>query len=498
MALKPLIAGAFYQSGGGATAPGGAAGTLQFNNTGAFGGISGWSSDGANIITGAAGTTLAIGGATIGAHTLAVGGTSLLTGLLTVTQATANAGILASTGYSLTGSDVTSMIDLAGTWNTSGTPTALKLNITNTASNAASLLLDLQLSSTSVFKVRRDGRMLTGVGVGTGPFIVHSSNTEGPGFINATNIGWMDNGGNNFSAWASGGFAAASDGKLGFASATSNFLFAPDAFFMRRAAASLTMGALHATTPTAQALSAHDVTTGTGASLTLSGGRGSVAGGALILATSATTGAPATWLSIGADGIISAQGLTISPVSATNCTISSTTGNSLTLATLDGNKNVIIAPHGTGSVILGSGSASNVAIGRTATTGIYFTGGGNDEVDVAAGGTQVIRFTGAGSIAYNLIRPQDDLMASVTLGDSTHRWLQLFLGPTGIKIGDGTSGPTITASGTSPNESLVISPAGTGLLRVNTAASADAAVASTHTVRVNFNGTEYKVLLATP
>lgn len=48
------------------------------------------------------------------------------------------------------------------------------------------------------------------------------------------------------------------------------------------------------------------------------------------------------------------------------------------------------------------------------------------------------------------------------------------------------------------NLDLVVTPAGTGLFHVTTAATADAAVVSTHTARVKFNGTEYKVLLATP
>jgi hypothetical protein len=89
--------------------------------------------------------------------TLAVLGANTFTALQTITQASANAGILASTGYSLTGSNATNMVDLAGTWNTSGTPTAIKLNITNTASNSASLLMDLQASTTSMFKVAIDG-----------------------------------------------------------------------------------------------------------------------------------------------------------------------------------------------------------------------------------------------------------------------------------------------------------------------------------------------------
>jgi len=64
------------------------------------------------------------------------------------------------------------------------------------------------------------------------------------------------------------------------------------------------MGALHATTATDQTFSAHNVTTGTGASLTLAGGTGSVAGGVLNLATSATTGAPTTHIQIKASGVV--------------------------------------------------------------------------------------------------------------------------------------------------------------------------------------------------
>src|SRR5690349_15313011 len=56
-----------------------------------------------------------------------------------------------SAANSLTGSDEHSMIDLAQTWNTSGNPTAVKVNITNTASGAASKLLDLQVGGVSKF-----------------------------------------------------------------------------------------------------------------------------------------------------------------------------------------------------------------------------------------------------------------------------------------------------------------------------------------------------------
>lgn len=58
---------------------------------------------------------------------------------------------------SLTGSQATPTLDIATTWNTSGTPTAIRLNITDTSSNASSLLIDLQTSSTSRFKVDKSG-----------------------------------------------------------------------------------------------------------------------------------------------------------------------------------------------------------------------------------------------------------------------------------------------------------------------------------------------------
>ena len=68
-----------------------------------------------------------------------------------------NAASILVSNYSLTGSDATSMFDLAGTWNTSGTPTAIKLNMTDTASNASSLLMDLQVGAASKFRVSKAG-----------------------------------------------------------------------------------------------------------------------------------------------------------------------------------------------------------------------------------------------------------------------------------------------------------------------------------------------------
>lgn len=62
-------------------------------------------------------------------------------------------------GYSLTGASSANMINLTGTWNTSASPTALHLNITNTGSGANALLMDLQASTVSQFKVSKAGNV---------------------------------------------------------------------------------------------------------------------------------------------------------------------------------------------------------------------------------------------------------------------------------------------------------------------------------------------------
>jgi len=56
-----------------------------------------------------------------------------------------------------------------------------------------------------------------------------------------------------------------------------------DLFLLRAAAATLQLGIAHATTPTAQRIQAHGVTTGTGAPMTIAGGSGSAGQGDVIL-----------------------------------------------------------------------------------------------------------------------------------------------------------------------------------------------------------------------
>lgn len=60
-------------------------------------------------------------------------------------------------GNTNTGSQAYGILNLAQTWNTTGTPTAIKLNVTNTTSNAASLLMDLQVDGSSKFSVSKAG-----------------------------------------------------------------------------------------------------------------------------------------------------------------------------------------------------------------------------------------------------------------------------------------------------------------------------------------------------
>jgi hypothetical protein len=76
-------------------------------------------------------------------------------GIGTTTPSTA----LNVVGASQTGAGADGTLNLAQTWDTTGTPTAIKLNITDTASAAASKLLDLQTGGVSRVKILKDGSL---------------------------------------------------------------------------------------------------------------------------------------------------------------------------------------------------------------------------------------------------------------------------------------------------------------------------------------------------
>lgn len=59
------------------------------------------------------------------------------------------------------GSLAGSLINLAQTWNTTGIPTAIKLNVTDTASSASSLLMDLQVDGVSKVQITKTGSINT-------------------------------------------------------------------------------------------------------------------------------------------------------------------------------------------------------------------------------------------------------------------------------------------------------------------------------------------------
>jgi hypothetical protein len=65
-------------------------------------------------------------------------------------------------GDTLTGSSSTSVIDISQVWNTTATPTGLKMNITNTASNVNSRIVDFQVGGVSAFRIDPLMRINTG------------------------------------------------------------------------------------------------------------------------------------------------------------------------------------------------------------------------------------------------------------------------------------------------------------------------------------------------
>jgi hypothetical protein len=141
--------------GGGGGTPGGSATQLQYNNSGAFGGVGG-SSVSANGSVG-------LGGATV------------------------------------TATDP--VLNLSQTWNAGGvTFTGLKLNVTNTASAAGSLLYDYQLGGSSVENLDRTGQhtLYGNLRVGTNNSVIFGSSTFLAQFVSpngtAPIMEWAQNG----------------------------------------------------------------------------------------------------------------------------------------------------------------------------------------------------------------------------------------------------------------------------------------------------------------
>lgn len=128
-------------------------------------------------------------------------GANTFTALQTITQASANAGIVASTGYSLTGSNATSMIDLAGTLNTSGSPDVVAFRITDTARGATTKLLNIYAGAagaTTMFNIDRLGLVTvpglsgnSGYSFGNGNVVVQNPQTNVLGLYANGNQLWV-------------------------------------------------------------------------------------------------------------------------------------------------------------------------------------------------------------------------------------------------------------------------------------------------------------------
>ncbi len=121
-----------------------------------------------------------------------------------------------------------SLLNLTQTWNTSGSPTAIKLNVTKTASNAASLLMDLQVGGVSRFKVSHDGNV-TAIGyfqsTGTG-FRSASGSAASPGYTFGSDLTmgmWRSSSDLAFSTGGAEKLRIANDGLIKIQGTTSSF-----------------------------------------------------------------------------------------------------------------------------------------------------------------------------------------------------------------------------------------------------------------------------------
>lgn len=146
------LTGGVGGANGGATNPGQKGGGVSLttgagSNAGATSGTGGAGGDFA-FVTGAGGTAAA--GSTTGKG----GDFSVTLGAAGATGTLGAPGQFKLVGNTVGGANTTPFLNITGTWNTTGVvDAAIFANITNTASGAASKLIDLQIGSTSVFNV---------------------------------------------------------------------------------------------------------------------------------------------------------------------------------------------------------------------------------------------------------------------------------------------------------------------------------------------------------
>ena len=306
--------------------------------------------------------------------TLADLGANVFTALQTITQASANAGILASTGYSLTGSNATNMLDFAGTWNTSGNPIMLKIAATNTASGATTKFAQFLAGAsgtTEVFAVDKAGT----VAVAALPLIVWSG--DGNRGLHAGNgaVYLKDTGGVVFASPSSAGtgWQVASGAGIGWSSTTSA-KDAVDTVMTRGAAATIQQGDANAASPVAQTLRAQGSRSGTdtnvgGANYTVSAGLGTGTGAlsslnlASPIAVASGTGAQTMTTGLA----IKAGAAVLTNYTVANLPAAATAGQGATAFVTDASTTLILGLGGT----VAGGGANKVPVYSDGTSWLY-------------------------------------------------------------------------------------------------------------------------------
>ena len=287
------------------------------------------------------------------------------------------------------------VFDIIQTWNNApNTFTGLKLNITDTASSASSLLLDLQVGSVSKFNVSKAGTITTGVS--TGVIIADSS---GNGFGLSSGIPRAYVGGNIVTTF--------NIGSINIPSTSAQYYFNNDIILSRAAAATLQFGNFDAAAPVAQTLQVQNVVAGTsntaGANLTINGSRGTGTGlgGSIILqvAPAGTTGTAQNALG---------AALTITSAYALQANASGSIGFSTDLiltrpaaATLQMGAADAAAP------VAQTLQAQSVVAGTSNTAGANLTINGSKSTGSGVGGSIVLQGSAAGGAgtAQNALTP---------------------------------------------------------------------------------------------